>query len=371
MHAAMFDAVNAIDGGHRPYLAGLEEVSRAASQDAAGAAAAHEVLAQLYPARGATLDAQLQVSLARIEDGPDKTDGIDIGVMVADRLLSLRSDDGSNVPPIPYVFGTSPGAYQSTPPNFPAQPVFTHWPGVTPFVLKSASPFRPGPPPRLSGASYAAALNEVKTLGVRNSADSSADQALTGRFWNGAIQNYWNEIAQTAALAHNLTTPETARLFGLLNLTLADSVIAMYEAKYTYNLWRPVTAIRSADVDDNDDTLADPNWLPQVGNTPPDPSYPGAHAVVSGAAASVLISFFDTDRFDFDVTSEALAGVTRSFAAFSAAAQEAAASRIFAGVHSRVDEVAGQRLGEKVAHFVLAHALKPSQAKDDRLHDDR
>jgi membrane-associated phospholipid phosphatase len=359
MHAAIFDAVNAIQGSHKGYLVRGDEASPGASQEAAAAAAAGEVLEQLYPAFKATTDAQLQVSLARIRNGLEKTDGIAIGMNAADQILALRADDGSGSPVIPYVFGTRPGDYQSTPPNFPSQPVFTHWPGVTPFVLRAADQFRPGPPPRLTTRSYAIALNEVKALGVENGTASSPDQALTARFWNGPIQNYWNEIAQTTAMRHNLTTADTARLFALLNLTLADSVIAFYDAKYAYNFWRPVTAIRSADLDDNGNTLAETNWLPEVGNTPPDPSYPGAHAVISDAAATVLIAFFDTDQFEFDVTSETLAGVTRSFDSFSAAAREAGLSRIFAGVHFRFDEVAGGRLGQTVAHFVLTHTLKP------------
>jgi hypothetical protein len=365
MHAAVFDAVAAIQGGHRGYLVQIGDASPEASQEAAAASAAHKVLVQLYPALQAGIDAQFQVSLARIPAGREKTDGVDIGERVADRLLELRTDDGSAAVPIPYVFGTRPGDYQSTPPNFPPQPVFTHWSGVTPFVLRSADQFRPGPPPRLVSRSYTVALNEIKSFGVANSNTSSPDQALTGRFWNGPIQNYWNEIAQTAALSRNLTTADTARLFALLDLTIADSVIAFYDAKYSYNLWRPVSAVRSADVDGNSDTVADPNWVPEVGNTPPDPSYPGAHAVISEAAATVLAAFFDTDQFDLVVTSETLPGVTRSFDSFSAAATEAGLSRIFAGVHFRFDEVAGQRLGQKVAQFVLAHALKPRHSTVD------
>src|ERR1700740_618300 len=305
MHAAIYDAVNAIDRTHAPYLVRLSGVSRFASQDAAAASAAHEVLSALYPAFQATLDDQLQQSLAAIPDGLDKTDGIAVGKTVADEILALRSNDGSNATPIPFVFTNppAPGAYQSTPPNFPKQPQFTHWSQVTPFALERANQFRPGPPPDLTSERYARVFNEVKSLGFANSATATADEALTGRFWNGAIQNYWNEIAQTASAAHQLSTAQSTRLFALLNLSLADSVIAFYDAKYAYNLWRPVTAIRAADTDDNPDTVADPNWLPEVGNTAPDPSYPGAHAVISAAGATVLISFFETDRFAFNVTS--------------------------------------------------------------------
>ncbi len=359
MHAAIYDAVNTIDRTHKPYLVDLPGGSRSASQDAAAAAAAHEVLLRLYPAFEATLDSQLKQSLDQIPDDAGKAGGISVGQTVADLILALRSADGSSVQPSPYVFANAPGDYQSTPPNFPAQPQFTQWPGVTPFALENASQFRPGPPPALTSDAYADAFNEVKAFGVLNGTASSADQALTGRFWNGAIQNYWNEIAQTAVLARGLTTAQGARLFALLNLTVADGVIAFYDAKYTYNFWRPVTAIRAAGTDANPDTSADPNWLPEVGNTPPDPSYPGAHAVISAAASTVLISFLRHDHFDFKVTSEVLPGVERSFEAFSAAAQEATLSRVFAGVHFRFDLTAGHRLGREVADFVLDHFLAP------------
>jgi hypothetical protein len=355
MHAAIYDAVNAIEGTHQPYLVRLG-ASHFASQEAAAAAAAHEVLVKLYPSFQATLDAQLQQALAQLPNR-GKADGISIGNTVADRILALRGNDGSNAQPIPYVFGNAPGDYQSTPPNFPKQPQFTHWSRVTPFALESASQFRPGGPPRLTSDRYSDAFDQVKSLGIAGSTTATADEALTGRFWNGAIQNYWNEIAQTASLAHGLTTAQNARLFALLNLSFADAVIAFYDAKYTYNFWRPVTAIRAAAADGNPDTAADPNWLPEVGNTTPDPSYPGAHAVISAAGAEVLISFFHTDHLEFSVTSEVMPGVERSFTSFPAAAEEATLSRIFAGVHFLFDLTTGQRLGSDIADFIVDNFL--------------
>jgi len=366
MHAAIYDAVNSIDQTHKPYLTGVPPASRSASQDAAAAAAAHEVLSQLYSAFQGMLDDQLQDSLAQIPDGPAKTDGVNIGQSVADLILASRSNDGSSAPPIPYVFGTAAGDYQSTPPNFPAQPQFTHWSKVTPFALESANQFRPGPPPNLNSGAYSDAFNEVKTFGIANGTASSADQALTGRFWNGAIQNYWNEITQTTALTHGLTTAQSARLFALVNFTAADSVIAFYDAKYAYNFWRPVTGIRNASTKTNAETVADPNWLPEVGNTTPDPSYPGAHAVISAGAASVLISVLHDENFDFTVTSEVLPGTTRSFHRLSAAAEEATLSRVFAGVHFSFDLNAGSRLGQKVADLVVDHFLTPVHRSDEK-----
>jgi membrane-associated phospholipid phosphatase len=335
-----------------------------ASQEAATAAAAHEVLVKLYPSFQATLlDTQFRQALAQLPKG-GQADGVSIGNTVADRILALRANDGSNAQPIPFVFGNAPGDYQSTPPNFPKQPQFTHWSRVTPFALEAADQFRPGGPPKLTSDRYADAFEQVKSLGIAGSTTATADQALTGRFWNGAIQNYWNEITQTAALAHDLTTAQNARLFALLNLSFADGVIAFYDAKYTYNFWRPVTAIRAAATDGNPDTDADPNWLPEVTNTTPDPSYPGAHAVIAAAGAEVLISFFHKHHFEFDVTSEVLPGVVRSFTSFPAAAEEATLSRIFAGVHFRFDLTTGQRLGADVADFVVDNFLT-ARDRDD------
>jgi len=358
LHAAIYDAVNSIDRTHEPYLLNLPGAARRASQDAAAAGAAHEVLVTLYPAFRVMLDGELQKSLAQIVDGADRAEGLRIGQAVADQILTLRNQDGSSAAPIPFVFGTAPGDYQSTPPNFPPQPQFTHWSFVTPFALKRANQFRPGPPPVLGGERYSRALNEVDSVGMADSQTATADQALVGRFWNGAIQNYWNEIAQTASVAHQLTTAETARLFALLNLSLADSVIAFYDAKYTYNFWRPVTAIRAAAADGNGGTTGDANWLPAVGTTGPDPSYPGAHAVVSGAAAEVLNSLL-ARRFVFAVTSEVMPGIARWFTSFSGAAREASLSRIFAGQHFRFDEATGSILGREVADFVVDHYLAP------------
>jgi membrane-associated phospholipid phosphatase len=362
MHGAIYDAVNAIDGTHKPYLVRLS-ASHFASQEAATAAAAHEVLVKLYPNFQTTLDAQLQQALARLPN-TGKADGVSIGNTVADRILALRNNDGSNAQPIPYIFGSAPGDYQSTPPNFPKQPQFTNWSRLIPFALESANQFRPGGPPALTTDRYSDAFDQVKSLGIAGSTTATADDALTGRFWNGAIQNYWNEIAQTASVAHNLTTAENARLFALLNLSFADGVIAFYDAKYTYNFWRPVTAIRAAATDGNPETEADPNWLPEVGNTTPDPSYPGAHAVISAAGAEVLTSFFHKDHFEFSVTSEVLAGVDRSFTSFSAAAEEATLSRIFAGVHFLFDLTTGQRLGSEVADFLVDNFLTSRHRND-------
>ncbi len=239
-------------------------------------------------------------------------------------------------------------------------PAFTTWGEVTPFVLDRADQFRPIPPPPLSSDEYAEAINEVEDIGSATSTSRTAEQTQIGQFWAPPIQNFWNQIAQTVAVAHHSDLPTTARLFAALDLSFADSAIAFYDAKYTYRLWRPVTAIRLADTDGNPDTIGDPNWLPVAGNTAADPSYPGAHSTISAAGADVLASFYG-DRQRFSVTSPALPGVTRSFTSFSAAAEEAGLSRIFAGQHTRLDHVTGLALGRKVAGFVLHNALLPAR----------
>ena len=364
MHAAIYDAVNAIERSHEPYLVELGRVPATASRDAAASVAAHDVLSALYPTFQATLDAQLSQELTALPADANTTQGEDLGHAVAAAILDLRRDDGSAAQPIPFLFVNAPGQYQSTPPNFPPQPQFTHWSHVTPFVLAGADQFRPGPPPALTSNTYADSFNQVKALGIANSTAATPDQALIGRFWNGAIQNYWNEIAQTAALRHGLTTTDSARLFALLNLSLADSVIAFYDAKYTYNFWRPVTAIRAADPRTNAETQPDPNWLPEAGKTANDPSYPGAHAAISAAAQTVLVTFFGTDHFQLDVTSEVLPGIERHFESFSGAEREASLSRVFAGVHFLTDEQAGETLGRQVADFVCDYSLQPEEHKE-------
>src|SRR5260370_15124473 len=311
LHAAIYDAVNNIHPKFSPYLVRLPDVPRSASEIAAADQAAHDVLGFLYPAFQVSLDTELQQDLALLPDNERKAQGIAVGQAVAGQLLAARSADGANVTPPPYVPGTQPGDYQLTPPNFAAAD-FTQWPQVTPFAFELADAFRPGPPPALTSALYTEVFNEVKSLGFINSTTRTAEQTEIGQFWNGNIQDFWNEIAQTAALQRHLNLERSARLFALLNISLADTTIALFEAKYTYNFWRPVAAIRLADTDGNPQTDPDPTWLPLPTKTAPDPSYPGAHSAISKAGATVL-GFYFGEQFTFDVSSESLAGVTGNF----------------------------------------------------------
>jgi len=348
LHAAIYDAVVSITRGGRPYLVSVD--ARGARADAAAAAAGHATLAALYPAMKPDLDRLLADELGMIPSGPPRTRGVEVGDKVASLLIAARADDGSAATPVPFVAGALPGDYRSTPPNFPS-PVFSGWGNVTPFVLRIGAQFRPAPPPALSSAAYAQAINEVKSLGQDGSTTRTAEQTTIGKFWAPPIWNTWNAIAENAAVAHHANLEQTAALFAALNLTFADSAIAMYDAKYHYQLWRPVTAIRLADTDGNPATAGDPTWTP-LAVTAADPSYPGAHSTISAAGATVLSAFFG-DRDDIRVTSTALPGVVRTFDRYSDVATEAGLSRIFAGQHTRIDHQAGTHLGRDVAHFVL------------------
>ncbi|HEV2475081.1 MAG TPA: vanadium-dependent haloperoxidase [Candidatus Dormibacteraeota bacterium] len=352
LHAAIYDSVVSITREDQPYLFS-DSAPREARIDAAAAQAGHDSLTALYPKLQPELDTLLASQLAAIPDGKQKQEGIQVGSTVAARLVADRTNDGSATTPPAFVAGTKPGDYRQTPPNFPA-PVFTGWSGVTPFVLNTGSQFRPAAPPAVTSAEYAAALNEVKSLGQNTSTARTADQTVIGKFWAPPIWNTWNEIADRALISHHADLETSARLMALLNLTFADSVIAFYDAKYHYFVWRPVTAIRLGDTIGNPAITGDPAWTP-LAVTAADPSYPGAHSTISGAGASVLTAFFPGDS-QIDVLSDGLPGTTRSFASYHAIAVEAGLSRIYAGQHTPLDDSSGQLLGKQVADFVLRSA---------------
>jgi hypothetical protein len=358
LNAAMHDAVVSIDHSEPRYLTSVRSAQHA-SIAAAANAAARDTLVKLYPGLAASIEPQYAALLARVPAGRRKASGLRVGRLVAAQLLSRRANDGASAAPLPFQPTANPGAYQLTPPAF-AQPAFTHWAHVKPFLLRRADQFRPPAPPALTSPKYAAAINEVKALGSAQGSTRTPDQTQVGQFWNPPIWAAWNGIAQTVAVARHAGLSQNARSFAALNLTFADSVIAFYDAKYADRLWRPVTAIRAADSDGNPATAGDPNWTP-LSPTAPDPSYPGAHGTISAAGADVLSAIYGND-VRFTVTSPALPGVERSFASFSEAAREASVSRIYNGNHSRLDEVAGDDLGHNIAGFVLTHDVRAQHA---------
>jgi membrane-associated phospholipid phosphatase len=357
--AAVYDAVNSIDRSHTPFFAHVH-ASRGASLEAAAAQAAHDTLAALFPAHQATFDATLAADLADIPPGLARQ-GVEVGHAAAQQILAWRSTDGSAAQ-VPYVPGTGPGVWQPTPPAF-APATAPQWGHVTPFGIPSGSAFRPGPPPALNSPEYTAAFDEVESLGSANSTTRTAEQSQIARFWYGAAGTftaggYWDQIAQEVAVGHGNSLVQNARLFALVNLAQADAMIAVWDAKYTYNFWRPVTAIRAADTDGNPATPADPAWTSFL-VTPAHPSYISGHSGQSAGAAAALAAFFGTDAIPFSLSTDSLPGVTRSFASFSAAVQEVSDSRVYAGIHWRFDVAAGQALGYKVGNYIVSHFLLP------------
>jgi hypothetical protein len=362
---AVYDAVNGILGGGEPFLVDRHG-PRSASADAAAAAAAHTALDALLPSQQPAIDAFFQSSIAQIGSGEHVERGVRFGEEVADAVLAARANDGAVAAPPVFAPASGPGEYQLTPPAF-APAGFTQTQHVVPFVLESAGQFRPPAPPPLTSAQYATDFAEVHSLGQLNSTTRTADQTAIGKFWGAApVWVVWNQIADQAGVGFANSLEQNARVLAVLDATLADSAISLYDAKYAYHRWRPITAITASD-QGNQNTTADPSWLP-LANTANDPSYPGAHAEFSQAAAAVLGDVFATDTFSFSLTN-ATVGITRSFDSFSQASQEASASRIFAGQHFRYDENAGQALGGQVADFVADNAFGSEGNRGRDQHD--
>ncbi len=359
MHAAMFDAVNSIDGGYTPYLTDVPG-SQHASIEAAAAQAARDVLAALYPTRIAVFDAELAISLQGLEANRVEQ-GIRVGQIVAERLLAARANDGWNVTPPPYTLPATPGNWQPT----PAAATFTHYPSVIPFAITSATQFAPNPPPAMSSAQYAADLNEVKELGSLNSATRTTDQTLVARLWANVNTptNFllvWNNVARTVSLAQQISTVERARLFALTNISLHDALQTTFASKFQHGLWRPITAIRRADEDGNAATSPDPAWSSLI-TAPPYPSYAGNMAAIGMSQATILALFFGRDDIRFDHTWLGAGGATRSYAGFGAMADEQARARVYGGIHFPFDNVAGQSVGTNVANYVFSKLMRPRQ----------
>lgn len=349
VNIAMHDAVNAMLG--RPNYSYLKVPGVAAGGDtrAAASQAAFEVLKALNGANLPAYQAALDASLALVPDGPAKAAGIAAGKAHAAAVLANRANDGS-APGAPHVPGMNPGDWQPTPPAF-APGALPHWGGVTPFVMTSGDQFRPAPPPALDSAAYAEAYNEVKRVGDINAspADRSDDQTASALFWDAANGAPWMRIGLLVAEDEALDTLGFARTFALLSTSLADSLIAGFDAKYHYTLWRPITAIQQGDTDGNPETLADPEWQ-SLFPSPAHPSYLSTHSALSGAGAGILIALLgDTQGFTFSIGPD-----SRSFTGLAQAAEDGAMSRLWGGIHFRFDNDAGLETGDSIARWALA-----------------
>ena len=379
VQASVFDAVNGIDRKYAPVHVS-PGAAAGASRRAAIVEAAYTALVALYPAQKSTFDARLAVSLTAIASDPHETSsgiaaGITWGQTAANGILSWRATDGFTPAPPPFLGGTAVGEWRPTPPGFlpGAGPQFAY---MTPWVISAPSQFRPGGPPALTSARYAADFNETKTMGSISSPIRTADQTTYSWFWAQSTATYlWNHVADTLIERGDRDDDddsgrwgerhderrnsllEHARVLALLDLAMADAAIACWEAKYHYVFWRPITAIPLADTDGNPATMADPSWMPLFA-TPNHPEYPSGHSTVSGAAAVVLASFFGENRH-FTMDNDLLIGVTRFYRSFTQALDEVKNARIFAGIHFRSACDDGQATGSQVAEWVLDNALLP------------
>jgi hypothetical protein len=353
LHAAVHDALNAIERRFESYTPGIPDAP-GASVDAAVAAAARDVLVELLPEQAALVETAYERAIAGVPEGPAKLAGVAAGRAAAAANVARRHGDGFEDATQPvYVPKPGPGEYQFTPPfNFAAQP---GWGRVKPFVIDLADHALEGPD-RLSSARYAKDLAYVKAIGDADSTIRTAEQTEIARFWYEDSPLGWNRIANTAVRKRGLDPWSAARAFALVNFAMADGFIAGFEAKYRFRFWRPETAIRAAATDGNPWTVADPAWRPLL-VTPPVPDYPSTHTVLGWAAAEALIDVLG-DNLRYEADSLTLPGVVRSFKGFSAAAQENGLSRLYAGIHFRHAVAEGRRQGRSVGRAV-AEALAP------------
>lgn len=350
VQASVFDAVNGIDPEYTPIHV-APAAPPDASRPAAAAAAAYTSLVTLFPLQKAALDADLAASLAAMDDESSSAvaDGVAWGEAVAGQILSWRAGDGFNSVLPAYVQRTAPGDWQPTP-GGSGPPKFRTLTVTTPFAMTSPSQFRPAGPPALTSSQYATALNEVEAYGSATSTVRTPFQTETAKFWQlDTPVAMWDRVADSLAEANHFNVIRSARLLALLNLAQADAIIAVFDAKNAFNFWRPVTAIQQADLDGNPDTVADPSWSSLL-IVPYFQEYPSAHSGVSGAATTVLASFFGND-VQFTVTSGGLPGVDRSFNTFSDAVAQVANARVWAGFHFRFSVVDGTQLGTQIGQL--------------------
>jgi hypothetical protein len=349
-HVAMFDAVNSIDRRYTAYRVQLSPAP-GTSREVAAAAAAHFALARLYPEQAKDLDAYYEAGLAAVTDGEAKTNGVRLGEQVASEILAWRSKDGADRPDTYRPF-TIPGKYVPTAPH-----AATVWSEVTPFALEKGSQFRPAAPMSLQSPQWAKDYDEVKKMGAKTGSARTPAQTVMARFWETTGPGLHNPIARQLAAAAKLDLVDTARFVALYAMAAADSYIAVFDAKYAYNFWRPVTAIRNGDNDGNDATERDPGWEPLI-STPMHPEYPCAHCSSSGAAAAVFEAFFG-NAVRFTLTSPTAPGVVREFTRLSDYVNESIEARICDGVHYRTSGEVGAALGRQVGRHAAQNYLKP------------
>jgi len=360
VHLAMYDAVNAIEGAPFEGYASVPVVDSPASEEAAAATAAHDVLVALFPAQASDLDARYATSLAALPDNGAKANGIAVGRQAASAILSKRAEDGRNAT-VTYTPGSGPGVWVPTPPAFLAAQA-PETPFVQPFALNSASQFRPEPPFSLTSEDWARDYNEIKALGPAVGSIRTPEQTDIARFWSDNPPLQWNRAWRALSVAKGLGLADNARYFAMLATASADALIACWDAKFFYNFWRPVTAIRAGDTDGNSETAPDPAWIGLI-ITPNHPEYPAAHGCFSGASTETLNYLFGTDEVGFSMDSN-VAGVVnpvRNYDHLSEALQEVLDARVYGGMHYRNSTRIGANMGKQVSRFTTRHFFRPAK----------
>jgi hypothetical protein len=353
VHVAMSDAINTVQNRYTRVVVTLP-AAPGASAEAAAATAARQILTQIYPGQKVKIEETYAASLKAIPDGPAKSEGIKLGMAVADAVQADRANDGTSAPDT-YRPHAAPGAYVPTTP-----PLWEQYAHAKPWVLRSADQFRPGPPPALSSAEWARDYNEVKNLGGAKSTARTPDQTEAVTFWgNVNFGGAWQAAARELAIKKELSLAECARLFALLNMSLANAYIVNWDAKYTYNFWRPVTAIRNGDKDGNDATERDAAWS-SFNPTPMHPEYPSQATINATIASAVLESVFGPVKaIPFTATDVRDAKRTRQFVSLADMAEEQKNVRVWGGVHYRFAIRTSEGVGQKVAAYMIENKLKP------------
>jgi hypothetical protein len=369
VHAAVYDAVQAIEGEFEPYA--VEIPGASGSPSAAAAKAAHDVLVSLLPGQTASLDLTYHDYLAN--NGLAENDpGVAVGEQAAAGIIALRANDGSypNPPPPDFFGGTDPGEWRPTPPGF--APMFITWFGtVTPYTLTSPEQFRAKLHPALTSGRYTKDYKEVKRLGRDVDSERTQDQTDLAYFWALNYISQWNLALREIAADNVGDISDSARLFALANFAMADAGITAWDSKSHFNFWRPVTAIQEGDNDGNPKTHGDTGWLPLI-VTPAYPDYTSGANNLTGAVTSILKLFFGTDHFTFEVTSNNPLAVppTRTYERFSDAASDVVDARIYEGIHFRFADTAARKQGRQVAKWAFKHFLRPVHSDDDCCGDE-
>jgi hypothetical protein len=353
VHVAMADAVNSAKGRYALYIASVPATPDA-SAEAAASTAARQILVALYPNQKAMIEEAYAASLKAVPDGAAKSKGVVLGEQVAAAVQNDRASDGTNVPD-EYRPLTTPGVWVPT-----TFPLFAQYARAKPWVLKSADQFRPGPPPQLTSEIYARDYNETKNLGGIRSTVRTPAQTDAVKFWTQAnLGPAWQEAARKLAAAKGLDLADSARLFALLNMGVANTFINDWDAKFTYNFWRPVTAIRNGDMDGNDATERDPGWRP-LNDTPMHPEYPSQAAIICGVVIGVMESVFGPDpQTPFSVTDLFSPDVKREFTSIAQMAREHENVRVWGGIHFRNSLNVGNEMGRKIAAYLIESTMKP------------